>query len=71
MTAGLQSLPDEVLEAARLDGAGGWTMFWRVTVPLLSPTIFFGLVVGHDLRLPELRADRHPDRLAKPAVHLH
>jgi ABC-type sugar transport system permease subunit len=46
MTAGLQSLPEEVLEAARLDGAGSWTMFWRVTVPLLSPTLFFGLVVG-------------------------
>jgi ABC-type sugar transport system permease subunit len=46
MTAGLQSLPDEVLEAARLDGAGTWTMFWRVTVPLLSPTLFFGLVIG-------------------------
>jgi len=46
MTAGLQSMPDEVLEAARLDGAGSWTMFWRVTVPLLSPTLFFGLVVG-------------------------
>ena len=46
MTAGLQSLPEEVLEAARLDGAGSWTMFWRITVPLLSPTIFFGLVIG-------------------------
>jgi ABC-type sugar transport system permease subunit len=46
MTAGLQSLPEEILEAARLDGAGSWTMFWRVTVPLLSPTLFFGLVVG-------------------------
>lgn len=46
MTAGLQSLPDEVLEAARLDGAGSWATFWRVTVPLLSPTLFFGLVVG-------------------------
>ena len=46
MTAGLQSLPDEILEAARLDGAGAWTMFWRVTIPLLSPTLFFGLVVG-------------------------
>ena len=46
MTAGLQSLPEEVLEAARLDGAGTWTMFWRVTVPLLSPTLFFGLVIG-------------------------
>jgi sn-glycerol 3-phosphate transport system permease protein len=46
MTAGLQSLPEDVLEAARLDGAGSWTMFWRVIVPLLSPTLFFGLVVG-------------------------
>jgi sn-glycerol 3-phosphate transport system permease protein len=46
MTAGIQSLPDEVLEAARLDGAGSWSMFWRVTVPLLSPTLFFALVVG-------------------------
>ncbi len=46
MTAGLQSLPEEVLEAARLDGAGGWTMFWRITVPLLSPSLFFGVVVG-------------------------
>ena len=46
MSAGLQSLPEEVLEAARLDGAGSWTTFWRVTVPLLSPTLFFGLVIG-------------------------
>jgi sn-glycerol 3-phosphate transport system permease protein len=46
MTAGLQSMPEEVLEAARLDGARAPTMFFRVTVPLLSPTIFFGLVVG-------------------------
>lgn len=46
MTAGLQSVPDEILEAARIDGASSWTRFWRVTVPLLSPTLFFGLVVG-------------------------
>ncbi len=46
MSAGLSSVPEEVLEAARLDGAGAWTRFWRVTVPLLSPTIFFGVVVG-------------------------
>jgi len=46
MTAGLQSLPDEVLEAARIDGASSWTRFWRIIVPLLSPTIFFGLVIG-------------------------
>jgi len=46
MSAGLQSLPEEVLEASRVDGAGAWTTFWRITVPMLSPTLFFGLVVG-------------------------
>jgi sn-glycerol 3-phosphate transport system permease protein len=46
MLAGLQSLPEEVLEAARTDGASTWTVFWRVTVPLMSPTIFFAGVIG-------------------------
>jgi ABC-type sugar transport system permease subunit len=46
MSAGLQSVPDELLEAARIDGAGAWARFWRMTVPLLSPTIFFAVVVG-------------------------
>ncbi|MGO9456743.1 MAG: carbohydrate ABC transporter permease [Acidimicrobiales bacterium] len=46
MSAGLQSLPEEVLEAAKMDGASDWTAFWRVTVPLLSPTLFFALVVA-------------------------
>lgn len=46
MSAGLQSLPEDVLEAAKMDGASSWTAFWRVTVPLLSPTLFFGVVVA-------------------------
>jgi sn-glycerol 3-phosphate transport system permease protein len=46
MSAGLQAVPDDLLEAAEVDGAGPWTRFWRVTVPLLSPTIFFAVVVG-------------------------
>jgi sn-glycerol 3-phosphate transport system permease protein len=46
MIAGLQSLPEEVIEAARMDGANAWKVFWRVTVPLMSPTIFFGGVIG-------------------------
>ncbi|HVA10038.1 MAG TPA: sugar ABC transporter permease [Acidimicrobiales bacterium] len=46
MSAGLQSVPEEVLEASRIDGATAWTRFWRVTIPLLSPTIFFAIVVG-------------------------
>ncbi len=46
MSAGLQAVPGDVLEAAEIDGAGPVTRFWRVTVPLLSPTIFFAVVVG-------------------------
>ncbi len=46
MSAGLQAVPDDVLEAARVDGASPAMRFWRVTVPLLSPTIFFTAVVG-------------------------
>jgi sn-glycerol 3-phosphate transport system permease protein len=46
MSAGLSSVPDELLEAARIDGASAWTRFWRMTVPLLSPTIFFAVIVS-------------------------
>lgn len=45
MIAGLQSLPEEVLEAARVDGHGAISRFFRVTVPLLSPTLLFTTVV--------------------------
>jgi multiple sugar transport system permease protein len=37
--AGLVMLPPELYEAAEVDGAGGWTTFWRITFPLLRPTI--------------------------------
>lgn len=39
--AGMQGLPSEVIEAARLDGANRWQLFARVILPLLSPTTFF------------------------------
>lgn len=39
--AGLQSIPVQVYEAARLEGAAGWTLFWRITLPLLSGTLVF------------------------------
>lgn len=45
MSAGLQSVPDELLESAVVDGAGAWMRFREVTLPLLSPTILFSLVV--------------------------
>jgi sn-glycerol 3-phosphate transport system permease protein len=46
MSAGLQAIPDDLYEAARVDGASASRRFWRVTVPMLSPTIFFATVVG-------------------------
>lgn len=39
LSAALKSVPDEILEAARVDGATEWTAFWRVTVPIIMPTI--------------------------------
>jgi multiple sugar transport system permease protein len=44
--AGLQTVPDQLYEAARIDGAGAWTRFWRLTFPLLGPTHFFLAVIG-------------------------
>ncbi len=44
--AGLSSIPREVEESARIDGAGGLRTLWHITLPLLSPTIFFLGVVG-------------------------
>jgi sn-glycerol 3-phosphate transport system permease protein len=46
MSAGLQAVPDDLIEAARVDGAGAWSRFRNVTLPLLSPTLFFAIVVG-------------------------
>jgi multiple sugar transport system permease protein len=44
--AGLQGVPRELYEAATMDGAGPWQRFRHVTVPMISPTIFFNLVLG-------------------------
>jgi multiple sugar transport system permease protein len=44
--AGLQGVPDQLYEAASLDGAKGWTVFRHVTLPMISPTLFFNLVLG-------------------------
>ena len=39
MIAGMQAIPEELYEAARVDGAGFWRMQWSITLPLLGPTI--------------------------------
>jgi len=44
--AGLQSVPTELYEAARMDGAGAATMFRRITIPLMSPILLYNLVIS-------------------------
>jgi alpha-glucoside transport system permease protein len=43
ISAALKGIPDEVLEAAKVDGAGRFTMFWRIMVPMIGPTL--GVVI--------------------------
>jgi multiple sugar transport system permease protein len=44
--SGLQNIPEEYYEAAMMDGAGAVQKFWRITLPLLSPTTFFALTIS-------------------------
>lgn len=45
LLAGLESIPEEIYEAAKVDGAGTWTTFKAITLPLLKPTITMTLVL--------------------------
>ena len=44
--AGLQSVPQELYEAAEIDGAGNWAKFRNITMPMISPAVFFNLILG-------------------------
>jgi multiple sugar transport system permease protein len=44
--SGLQAIPTELYEASMLDGAGSLRKFWHITIPLLTPTIFYNLILG-------------------------
>ena len=46
LLAGLQAIPGDVLEAASVDGASGWRRFRHITLPLLSPSTFFVVVIS-------------------------
>jgi multiple sugar transport system permease protein len=46
LLAGLQSIPEDYYEAASVDGAGRWARFRRITLPLLTPSSFFVLVIS-------------------------
>ncbi|MHB1001525.1 MAG: extracellular solute-binding protein [Armatimonadota bacterium] len=44
--AGLQGVPQHLYEAAEIDGAGWWSRFWNVTFPMITPYLFFNLIMG-------------------------
>ena len=44
--AALQGIPDALYEAATIDGAGAWARFTKITIPMLTPSIFFNLIIG-------------------------
>jgi ABC-type sugar transport system permease subunit len=46
MLAGLQGVPTELYDAAKVDGANGWQTFWKVTFPMISPVIFYNVVLS-------------------------
>ncbi|GGQ73325.1 sugar ABC transporter permease [Streptomyces griseorubens] len=68
----MQSIPDELLEAARIDGAGEWYIFWRIVLPLVKPalatlTIFTFLSSWNNFVWP-LIATNDPDKYTLPVA---
>lgn len=46
LLASLQDVPRDVYESAELDGASPWTRMWRITLPMVSPTLYFNMMMG-------------------------
>jgi multiple sugar transport system permease protein len=46
LLAGMKGIPEELYEAAQIDGASSTRSFWNITLPMLSPVIFFNLIMG-------------------------
>ncbi len=46
LLAGLKNIPPDLYEAAAIDGAGTWTKFRHITIPMLSPALFYNLIIG-------------------------
>ncbi|MGO4692142.1 carbohydrate ABC transporter permease [Glaciibacter sp. 2TAF33] len=73
--AGLQNISPSVIEAAKLDGAGAFTLFWRIRMPLLSPIIFFSSVIAFISSLQTfdvvfvLTANAGPDNATRTIVY--
>ncbi|GMA35586.1 hypothetical protein GCM10025876_17900 [Demequina litorisediminis] len=65
--AGLRQIPQMYYEAASIDGASKWRQFRSVTIPLLTPIIFFNLVLQAHQRVPDLHAGlRRQRRYRRP-----
>ena len=60
--AGLQGVPEEYYEAAKIDGASGSAQFRHVTLPLISPTLFYQIILGADRLAAVLHAGLRPGR---------
>ena len=59
LLAGLALVPDELLEAAKIDGASAWQRFVRITLPLMKPAILVALLFRTLDAVPDLRRDLH------------
>lgn len=46
LLAGLQGVPTDLYEAAKIDGAGWWRRLWHITIPMITPVIFYNLILG-------------------------
>jgi len=46
MLAGIQGVPTDLYDACKVDGAGSWGTFWNVTFPMISPVIFYNLILS-------------------------
>ena len=55
--AGLRQIPQDMYEAASLDGASKWRQFWKITLPLLTPVIFFNAIIQ---TIEAFKASRRP-----------
>jgi multiple sugar transport system permease protein len=65
--AGLQDVPTELYEAAEIDGAGPWRRLWHVTIPMISPVIFFNLIMAiigtfQVFAIPHIMTQGNPER---------
>src|SRR3546814_6522267 len=66
LLAGLQSIPDELYEAARIDGAGAWAQFRHVTLPALAPimlVVSILTIAGYFQLFAEPRSEEHTSEL--------